>query len=169
MASASDTVLSGAVVGVYGVRGWLRIRSDTNPKMALARYRPWHLIDGKVATKLVPTEVREHGKGLVAKLAGVDDRDQAAALVGNDIAVPRSQLPTPNEDEYYWHDLIGLEVVTTQDKMLGKVERMIETGAHDVLVAKGPGGEVLIPFVPKDIVCDVQFDAQRIVVNWEWE
>ena len=169
MASRDNFVLCGAVMGVYGVRGWVRVRSDTKPRPALADYRPWRLLGPGMTQDCEPLEVREHGKGLVAQLAGVEDRDQAAALVGYDIAIPRSALPAPADDEYYWHDLIGLEVVATDKRRLGRVERLIETGAHDVLVIQGEDGEVLVPFVPHTTIVSVRLDEREIIVDWDWE
>ncbi|MEM1263980.1 MAG: ribosome maturation factor RimM [Pseudomonadota bacterium] len=169
MTAPTDSVLCGAIMGVYGVRGWVRVRSDTAPTLAIASYRPWILVTDSERRSIEPLVVKEHGKGLVAQLAGVEDRDQASALVGFDIAVPRAALPDADDGEYYWHDLEGLAVVTTNDTTLGVVERLFETGAHDVMVVTGDGDEVLIPFAMPDVVRKVDIAGRRIVVDWEWQ
>lgn len=118
-----------------------------------------------------PTRVLEgqrHGKSVVARLEGVDDRDQAAALVGAEIGVSREHLPEPDDGQYYWSDLIGLEVVHLDGSVLGKLETLLETGAHDVMVVKGEQ-ERLIPFVQDKIVISVDLAAARITVDWEWD
>jgi 16S rRNA processing protein RimM len=102
----------------------------------------------------------------VAKLASVDDRDQARQLVGADIAVDRDQLPALAEGEYYWNDLIGFQVVTRDGEELGRVTGLMQTGANDVLVVGGER-ERLIPFIREQVVVAVDAPARRIEVDWE--
>jgi len=157
-------VVLGRITGVYGVRGWVRIFSDTEPRENILRYSPWY-VDGeprKVA------EGRRHGKGLVARLQGCDDRDQAAALVGREIAIRRDQLPPPSADEFYWADLEGLRVVTLDGVALGEVSHLFATGANDVLVVRGER-ERLLPFVWGPVIADVDFGAGLIRVDWDPE
>lgn len=171
-ASGEDgRVLLGRIHGLFGVRGWVKLRSHTVPPENILDYprwqvgrdgdwRPMRLVDGRV-----------HGKGLVALLAPEDgeplpDRDAAAELVGRDIAVPRDRLPPPPEGRHYWTDLIGLRVINRDGAELGTVESMMDTGAHAVLVVAGER-ERLIPFVPGPIVDEVDLAAGRIVVDWD--
>ncbi|MEM8983624.1 MAG: ribosome maturation factor RimM [Pseudomonadota bacterium] len=168
MPAPAESVLCGAIMGVYGVRGWVRVRSDTKPALAIASYRPWVLVTADGQREIEPLAVKEHGKGLVAQLTGVESRDQASQLIGIDIAVPRAALPEAGEGEFYWHDLEGLAVVTTNDTALGVVERLLETGAHDVMVVTGNGDDVLIPFAMPDVVREVDLVGRRIVVDWDW-
>jgi 16S rRNA processing protein RimM len=159
----------GRIVGLHGVRGGLRLESWTEPRTRIFQYRPWTLV--------MPTdEEREfagargeaHGKGLLAELPGIDDRDQAQALQGARIFVPRSVLPALAEGEYYWTDLEGLEVVTLDGTGLGRVSHVVATGANDVLVVReNSGRERLLPFVPGQYVKDVDLAAMRIVVDWD--
>ena len=106
---------------------------------------------------------RLHGKGLVVQLAGCADRDQAATFAGAEIAIPRSALAELDADEYYWADLVGLEVVTTAGEALGTVDHLIETGANDVLVVRGDR-ERLIPFTPGHAVVAVELEKRRLTV-----
>ena len=111
-------------------------------------------------------EGRRQGKGLVARISGIGDRDQAAGLVGEDIAILRSQLPEAVDGDFYWVDLIGLEVVNEDDVSLGKVSKLIETGANAVLVVDGER-ERLIPFIKGAVVKAVDLDSGTIRVDWE--
>jgi 16S rRNA processing protein RimM len=159
----------GEIAGVYGVRGWVKVLSFTEPRSNLFDYTDW-LLDRAGRCRSVRLEAgREKGRSLVAKLAGVDDRDAALALIGTGIAVRRSELPEPAAGEFYWADLEGLEVRTTAGEVLGRVERLVATGANDVLVLDG---ERMIPFVRGPIVSDIDLAAGRIVVDWDasyWE
>jgi 16S rRNA processing protein RimM len=111
-------------------------------------------------------EGSRHGKGVVARLVGCDDRDQAQSLMGYEIGVYRDQLPETEPGEYYWNDLKGLRVVTLQGESLGIVDHLIETGANDVLVVKGER-ERLIPFVQDQVVTKVDLDNGEIQVDWD--
>lgn len=163
----SQPVIIGQVAGVFGVKGWIKVRSDTSPCDNILNYSPWYLQqEGDwVAYDLVSGQ--KHGKGLIAQLKGCDDRDVAAGLVGQQIAISHDQLPAAKEGEYYWADLIGLEVRNTRGELLGKVARLMETGANDVLVVKGEQGETLIPYVSEHSVLSVDLEAGCIQVDWE--
>ncbi len=158
----------GRVSGAFGVRGWLKVRSDCEPAEQLLKYSPWQMNTGTGWRSHVVVEGKVHGPGLVAKLADIDDRDQAQALAGVDIAVDRSQLPLLTGDDYYWNDLIGLSVVTRDGKELGQVSGLMQTGANDVLVVSGER-ERLIPFIREQVVLAVDADARRIEVDWDPE
>ena len=131
-------------------------------------YANLELGHGESWRKASLVEGRKQGKKLVGRFEGSHDREAAAALVGVEIAVRRSELPEPDEAEFYWVDLIGLGVTNTDGESLGSVDRLIETGAHDVLVVSGDR-ERLIPFVTGEIVKDVDLDAGRILVDWSAE
>jgi 16S rRNA processing protein RimM len=161
-----ERVTMGRVSGVYGVRGWLRVRSDCEPAEQLLEYSPWQLKTAQGWCSHTLEDGRPHGSGLVAKLATVDDRDAARLLVGADIAVDRSQLPALADDEYYWNDLIGLDVVTQDGTLLGRVTGLMETGANDVLVVSGDR-ERLVPFIRDRVVLTVDAEARRIEVDWD--
>jgi len=161
-----ERVTMGRVSGVYGVRGWLRVRSDCEPLEQLLAYSPWQLNTGTGWRSHVLEDGKAHGLGLVAKFASVDDREQARELVGADIAVDRYQLPALAQDEYYWTDLIGLGVVTREGEELGRVTGLMQTGANDVLVVSGDR-ERLIPFIREQVVVAVDVGARRIEVDWD--
>lgn len=157
----------GRIVGVFGVEGWVKIESFSEPRSNLGRYRPWHVVLAGAERRVERPQLRPHGKGLVAKLEGIDDRDAAAALVGAEIRVPRERLPKAKAGEYYWADLEGLAVRTVEGVDLGTVSHLVATGANDVLVVRGDR-ERLVPYIP-DVVRRVDADAGLIEVDWDPE
>ncbi len=161
-------VVLGKISGVVGVTGWVKVYSFTQPIENLINYSPWYL--GQALEKYSIIDARAQGKPLTARLADgngdiVNDRDMAAALVGNDIAVDRSQMPVLPDGEYYWCDLIGCHVFNRDEFALGTVTDMLETNAHGVMILNGER-ERLIPFVANAIVDRVDIDAKRIDVDW---
>lgn len=157
----------GKVGGLFGVRGWVKVHSFASPPENLLRYQPWLVRVGDAWRPLKLTGGRRHGKGVVAQLAGYEDRDNARELIGADIAVERTQLEAPAENEYYWTDLIGTAVVNRGGVEFGRVDHLIETGANDVLAVQGEHGETLIPFVMGRYVLEVDLAQGRILVDWE--
>jgi 16S rRNA processing protein RimM len=164
--SSETPLLMGRIAAPYGVRGWVRVVTFTEVPENLLAYSPWYLNRGGHWQEVELLDGREHGKGLVVQLQGCDDRDAAAALTGTDIGVYRSQLPPPDVDEYYWSDLVGLQVFTTDDRLLGVVDHLIETGANDVLVIRGER-ECLVPFVMGQVVQSVDLESGVIRVDWD--
>lgn len=166
--SAARRVILGKVGAVHGVRGWVRLWSYTDPPENLLDYREFEAGGGDDWGRLELAEGRLHGDGLVGRFAGIEDRDAAAALVGAELAVAREALPPPAAGEYYWTDLVGLEVVTRDGVSLGRVREMMATGANDVMVVAGDR-ERLLPFLPGRCVDEVDLAGGRVVVDWDPE
>ena len=143
----------------------MRVFSYTEPRDNIVHYQPWYLNREGEWQEHELAEGRQHGKGVVARLAGCEDRDEAFRLVGTEIGVHRKQLPVARPGEYYWSDLQGLEVVTLQGEPLGTVDHLLETGANDVLVVKGER-ERLIPFVLGEVIAEVDLERGEIRVDW---
>lgn len=162
-------VLVGRIVGVHGVRGDLRIESWTEPRERIFGYQPWLLTQAGQEQQIDGALGHPHGKGLLAELPGIDDRDAASKLVGAEIRVPRRVLPDPPNGEYYWVDLEGLTVENLQGVVLGKVAKLLPTGANDVLMVRdqASGKERLLPYVPDRYVKQVDLAAGRMVVDWD--
>jgi len=156
----------GRISGVYGVKGWCRVFSYTQPREGILHYSPWTLKAGDKLLACPLTDGRKQGKGIVVKLEGCDDRDAALALMDYEISVPREQLPETQEDEYYWADLVGLQVLNEQEEDLGKVASVFATGANDVLVVQGEQ-ERLIPFVQPDVINSIDLKTGIIRVDWD--
>ena len=164
--SADTMVALGYISAVHGIKGWVKVHSWTRPLEALLDYQPWLLGEERKTVKIL--DGRKQGKGLVACLPGIQDREQARTMVGQQIFVRREQMPATAEDEYYWSDLEGLEVHTTKGVLLGKVERLMDTGANDVLVIRGQR-EHLVPFVQGQYVNRVDLESGLIEVDWDPE
>ncbi len=162
-------VILGRVGGLYGVSGWLKIISYSRPRDNIFSYNPWLIKQpaGTWLTKKV-TGWKPQGKGLIARFDGVKDRNAAQAFVGLDICVPRERLPALEEGEYYWCDLMGLEVVNQVGDVLGKVIEIRETGANDVLVVMGQA-RYLIPLLKGSVVKQVDLQQRRMQVDWDGE
>ena len=154
----------GEIVGSFGVKGWVKVKSFAGSRAALGEFPTWlvHTREGWRDIALEDFEV--HSKGPVAKLAGVEDREAADALRGSEVAVTRDELGEAQEGTLYWVDLVGLEVVDEAGSRLGEVEGLFETGETSVLVVKGVK-ERMIPFVPQYVKA-VDREAGRITVAW---
>ena len=167
MGGSEKFVLLGKVVGLYGVRGELKLESYTEPRTQIFRYQPWRMTSASGETTVEGCRGRAQGQGIVAELPGVADREAAAALVGSEIWVARSALPKPAPGEYYWSDLEGLEVATVEGVALGTVSHVLATGANDVLVVRNADRERLIPFLIGQFVTEVDLEAGRLTVDWD--
>ena len=157
----------GHILGPQGVKGWVKIFSNTSPRENIVSYSPW-LVEWGTELKQINVEGRVQGKYVIARLEGIEDRSQADELIGRQLFIRQEQLPSLDEGEYYWSDLTGLKVLSLQGDDLGQIESMLETGASDVMVVKGDR-ERLIPFVMDDIVKQVDLENQRMVVDWSAE
>lgn len=164
-AAADERVVIGQVVGILGVRGWVKIHAYTRHREDIADYDVWQLGRDEVWREFHAEEVRTQGGGLAAKLAGVETREAAATLVGHDIAVPTAALPPLAAGEYYWAQLKGLAVENLAGVSFGQVSHLFDTGANDVMVVKGER-ERLIPYI-RDVIVAVDLDARRIRVDWD--
>jgi 16S rRNA processing protein RimM len=166
---AHQFVVVGKVSSAFGVKGWLKINSFTDPVTNILQFNPWYLQirEAESSWKSVKvTSGRAHGKQVVVQLDGVNDRNQAELLRGLEIAVKRDQLPETEDNEYYWVDLEGLKVINREGIDLGVVESLLETGANDVLVVQGDK-ERLIPYVMDEYVLEVNLDSGTILVDWD--
>jgi len=155
----------GRVVAPYGVNGWIKIQPFTQESRGLLDYSLWQVgREGAWQPRSVES-AKVHGATVVAKLAGITDRDQAAVLQGMRVAISRDAFPDAATGEFYWADLVGLKVVNTAGVELGAVSRVFETGANDVLVVEGER-ERLLPFI-ETVVRQVDIAGGSITVDWE--
>jgi len=155
----------GRITGLFGVQGWVRIFSYTEPRENILSFEPLYVAKGGTWEAIRLADGRRHGKGVVAKIETVDDRNDAAVLIGAEISVHREQLPDIAAGEFYWADLEGLRVSTSDGIELGVVDHLLATGANDVLVVKGKQ-EYLIPFLPDDVVVEINLAEGWMRVNW---
>lgn len=176
--SKDDLVVLGQIGAAYGIKGWVKISSHTEPKAGIFNYGGWYIKSGRDWKPIKVVASRQHGKGLVAQLEGCGDRNAAELLRNADIAVESSQLPELESGEYYWSQLEGLSVITSDtagnDILLGKVDHLMATGSNDVLVVRGCEGsldkrERLLPMVMEQVVIQIDLDAGQMKVNWDPE
>ena len=180
----ADALEVGRIGDAWGLKGWFKVQSYASPPEAILSARRWHLRpSGRAPSTLhLPSvleirEVREHGDGIVAIAEGIADRSGAEALRGARIYIGRASFPQAGVDEFYWADLVGLEVVNRDGIVLGEVIGLIDTGPHSVLRIAPPrpaqdagapvaaADERLIPFVSA-YVDTVDLAGRRIVVDW---
>jgi 16S rRNA processing protein RimM len=162
-------IVLGRIVAPYGVRGWMKIHPFGDDPGSWRKMTQWWLgadADGEAWQTCKVENLRAHGASWVVKLDGVDDRGAAERLDGWFFAAPREALPSTIEDEYYWADLVGLAVTNEQGESLGKVDSLVESGAHPVLVVKDGETERLLPFVDQ-VVRSVDVAGGCIHVQWE--
>jgi 16S rRNA processing protein RimM len=160
-------VTLGRISGAYGVKGWVKVYSETSPRENILAYAPWDLVRAGRRQRVEVKDGRPQGRVLVAWLEGCDDRDAAEALVGSEIQVPRTRLPDDlAPGEYYWADLVGLRVETLDGVELGRITRLFETGANDVIVVEGER-ERLLPYVWQQVVREVDLAAGVMRVDWD--
>ncbi|GAB2781259.1 ribosome maturation factor RimM [Halomonas shantousis] len=169
-----EHVVLGKLTSSYGVKGWLKVYSYTSPMEGILDYPEWVLRHHGERTTYRLAQGRRQGRGLVASLEGVTSREQAEQLSGAEILLPKGVLPELDEGDYYWHQLEGLKVVTLEGVYLGRVSYLFETGANDVLVVKATGDsfdarERLLPFLPDEVIRDVDLNAATLTVDWDPE
>lgn len=156
----------GRITGAHGIKGWVKVFSHTEPREAILDYNPWLL--GAEQREVELLEGARHGKSVLARLQGIGNREQAEALQGLEVAVERRRLPDPGSQQYYWADLIGLDVVLEDGESLGTIGGMMATGANDVMVVEGDR-QRLIPFVEGQTVLGVDLVSGTVRVRWDKE
>lgn len=162
-----DYLNAGEISGVFGVKGWVKVFSFTDPRENILRYSPWILQKNKQTREIKVIGGQRQGNNVVAELEGIADRDTALALMGWQILISKQQLPKTQPGEYYWADLVGLKVETQDGIKLGVVDHLLETGANDVLVVLDGETERLIPFLQQQTVLSIDLDVGLMVVDWD--
>eukprot|EP00055_Hartaetosiga_balthica_P002726 m.139649 g.139649 ORF g.139649 m.139649 type:complete len:175 (-) comp23294_c0_seq1:831-1355(-) len=171
MSQASDTVVIGKIGAPYGVKGWVKITTYTEETQGVFDYSPWLL--GDEEKQYIVDHWRTHNKGVVAKLVGVETRDDAESIKNLDISIKAQQLPQLADDEFYWRDLVGMQVVTDKGYDLGTLKELFETGANDVMLIKAKPNDAfgqkerMVPFLLDQVVKQVDMQARTIKVDWD--
>lgn len=164
---ARSTVTLGRLGAPHGVRGWLKVHSFTNPITNILDYPIWQIQQAGQWQSFKVINAHPQGKAIVAQLDGINDRDQAALHTNNLICVDRNELPEADDDEYYWNDLIGLNVTNLEEKILGKIIEMRDTGANDIMIIKGEKRH-LVPFI-KHVIQSIDLTHGIMVVDWDYD
>lgn len=172
--ASAEKVVLGKVTGIYGLQGWVKIHSDTNPRDNITSYKHWLLKQSGEWKQVKVTGGRPQGKTIVAQISGVSTPEQASELIGAVIAVHRSDMPALSAGEYYWADLTGMHVKTVEGVDIGPVVRLFETGANDVVVIRDDRedvekaqAEVLVPWVAPDVITDVDMENRVVTIDWD--
>ena len=169
--TGSDRVTLGRLGKTHGIKGWLRLYSFTDPALNISEYRRFYT-NLSQRQELVLDQVREQGNTLLAHVEGYDDPESAQQLVGAELQVAASELPDLEAGQFYWHQLIGLTVTNVEGQVLGVVDRLLETGANDVLVVKATDNSIdsherLIPYLRDTVVKKIDLERRKIDVEWE--
>ena len=173
-----DPIVIGQISGIFGVHGWVKVFSHSEPRENILSYEPWLVRDKAGWQSISLIKGRKQGKTIVAQLKGVDNRDEAQALIGCDIAIRDEQLKKLDGNDFYWRELKGLKVINCEDEELGIVKEMMATGANDVIVVKltadrakvSKENELLIPYLMDSVIKRVDLDKGLIQVDWEdWD
>ena len=160
-----EIVVMAKVLVPYGVNGWVKVYSFTEKLESFLQYKKLFLSkDQKNWIEIKVIEIKLHGKTIVANFLEIANRTQAENYKGYLIGVPKNLLPRLKEEQYYWSDLIGCEVLNVQNVSFGLVDTFIETGANDVIVVKGDK-ERLIPYTTKAVL-KVDTINRKIMVDW---
>ncbi len=161
-----DWVIVGCFGRTHGIKGLITVHSFTEPRDNILRYSDWHImvVDQWQPIKLLHIETQN--KGILARLEGYDSREQVSALTNKKIAINREQFPLLSPGEYYWHELIGMEVVNLQGLHFGRVSDIMATGANDVLVVEGER-QRLIPYLPEQFISEINTQQRLITVDWD--
>ncbi|BBP44058.1 ribosome maturation factor RimM [Thiosulfativibrio zosterae] len=169
-----ERIIVGQINGVFGVKGWVKVFSHTEPRDNIINYSPWWLnIQGEWKPfDVLDGQTQQGGKAVVALLKGIEDREVARSFMGAQISITPDQLDALRDDDvYYWRDLMGCEVINQDDVLLGTVTELVETGAHDVLrvVDQAQSTTILIPYVFDVYIEEISLEDKRIYVHWDLE
>ena len=163
--SDEKKLLVGKINGFFGVHGWVKIFSYTAPRKNILEYQPWYFIDDGAYKPIEMTTGREQSKTIVAHVKGIDSKDQAVQLIGKSLYIDKDQLPQLDDNEHYWHELVGFRVINKDGIDLGVADYLVDTGSNNVLVIKG-NKEHWIPYIEPYLV---SIDKQNRVINVDWD
>lgn len=171
MQKQAELLVLGQITSTFGVKGWVKVFSYTQPKENIFSYTPWLIKQNNQQVALKLMQGKTQGKGLIAKLEGVNSPEDAAEYLGKDLYLDPANLPVLEEDDFYLNQVLGFKVINLQDELLGEVAGFIETGANDVVIVKPciaslDKQERLIPLVLPQIVKQANFEAGTLIVDW---
>ena len=171
MKSAKDELIElGYIAGFYGLKGWLKIYSFSNPRKNILAYDNWILQSENYIKQVKIKKGKEHGKGIIVSIVGYEDRNAVEELLKAKIFIKTSQLPALQENEFYWKDLIGFNVINQQNQTLGNVHGVIDNKVHDIMEIKNKEQKsFLIPWVKQHFIINVDKKEKTILVDWEIE
>ncbi|MBV1961646.1 MAG: ribosome maturation factor RimM [Immundisolibacteraceae bacterium] len=158
----------GTIGAPWGLKGWVKVWSATSPSESLLEHRQFHGEAQNWSGELTVSESKPQGRFLAFKFSGCDNREAAERLKGAELQLLRASLPAPEPGEYYWHDLIGLDVTTREGVALGQIVEMMETGANDVMVIQGDRRR-WVPYLEPEVVIEIDLVKNSCLVDWDAE
>lgn len=161
----SDPIIVGSFGKTFGVLGWIKVNSFTHFKKNILKFKPWLIKKNNVWEEIYFEDSREHGNNIVVKLPNCNSPEEAYNFTNKEIAVWRKQLPRLKRKEYYWVDLMGLQVINSKGIDFGIVKDLQATGANDVLIVVGERKR-LIPYI-SNVILEVDLEKKIIRVDWE--
>ena len=168
MDNSTDWLIVGRFGRAHGIKGLITVHSFTEPRDNILRYTNWHAYLGMQWQPLNILHIEANNKSILAQVEGYREREQVASLTNIEIGVSRDQLPTLESGEYYWHDLVGMQVVNQQGETLGKVSEIMPTGSNDVLIIEGEeSGRHLIPYLLGHFIISIDPSQRIITVDWD--
>jgi 16S rRNA processing protein RimM len=162
-------IVLGRFGSAHGIKGMVKVYSNTNPPEGILQYQPWLVKKGREWQTMTFKRAEKRAKFLVVSIDGYQDRTSCETLTNCEIGIVRQQLPELEQDEYYWSDLEGLTVSNTQGQTLGTVSHLMDTGSNDVLVIIGEKKRHLVPFLMGDVIIQVSLEDKHILVDWDAE
>lgn len=171
-AASSKKVVLARIGKVHGLKGWVRLNSFTSPPDNLLEYQEFLIQQDGQEKPVLLAECRQQADKLFGRFEGYDSPETARQLTGLDLYLRSNQLPELEQDEYYWHQLQGLNVFNLQQQRYGKVQTLLETGANDVLVVRPDAESVddrerLIPYLRDSVIKSIDLDGGKLTVDWE--
>ena len=158
----------GKITGVHGIKGWLKIQSFSSPPENILNYPLWIISNRGQEGFYSVEQGRKHSNKIIVNLEKIDDRTKAESLINSKIKIRRSELPILSNESHYWSDLEGLSVLNSEEKLIGIVDSLIETGANDVMVVNTTKDKrILIPFVMHEIIKEVSIELNYVKVDWQ--
>lgn len=169
MSESSQIIVIGELGAPYGVKGQIKLFSSTNPIEAIKEYTPWLIESGTTYIPFQFDSIKQHNQHFVVKPTNYSDPESVRSLTGKKIGVPRERLPELKPEQYYWSDLEGLTVIDMQNKVIGTVSYLMNTGANDILVVnqENKKSRTLIPFIRPDVIRNVDLGSKTIQVDWD--
>ncbi len=164
MKKNTKMVVVGRIGRIFGIKGWMKLHSFTEPMENILNYKQWYIFMGNSWEPITPEDIKIHGKGLLIKFLDLNTPEQAQIYTNADIGITSDQLPKLTTNDYYWSDLEGLKVINTAGEELGTVAYLFATGANDIMVVKG-SKERLLPYI-KQVVLKVDLQQGTILVDW---
>lgn len=171
-AAVGKWVVMARVGKPHGIKGWLRLESFTSPADNLLQYNEFSVRCGDQLKRLTVDDYRAQSGKLVGHFAGYDAPETARELTGLELLVDSAELPALETGDFYWHQLQGLTVINLEQENFGRIARLLETGANDVLVVKPDGDSIddrerLIPYLPDRVIRKVDLQSATVTVDWQ--